>query len=72
MNNIGDRLIEKTKQRISGRFKDDKDNDFENDEKDRMSGNDGRDLLTTLVRSNMDSDLPDSQRMTDLAIRGRE
>ena len=70
MNKIGDQLIARGKRHILGLTKNE---DVEEDdiEKDRMADTVGRNLLTALLRANMDIELPDSQRLTDKAIRGR-
>ena len=67
MNRIGFELLEERKKAALGMLS----------EKDREAateeyGINGRDLLTALVKSNMDTEVPESQRMSDRDVLARE
>lgn len=67
MNRIGRELVEERKSAVLGK----KQKDGRKDEDDR-GGIVGRDLLSTLVQANMDTELPDNQRMSDEDVLARE
>ena len=70
MDRIADQFIARGKRRIAGL---DMDVEAEKDaiEKDRMIDMNERDLLAALLRSNTDTGLSPSQKLSDAAIRGR-
>ena len=61
MARIGDQLLRDSKAGIAASEKEDVKTDFK-----------GRDLLSLLVRANMSTDLPPSQRMTDEDVLARQ
>lgn len=67
MNRIGRELVEERKSAVLGK----KQKDGRKDEDDR-GGIVGRHLLSVLVQANMDSDLPDNQRMSDEDVLARK
>lgn len=66
MQRIGEELLRQRKRVILGE-KVEVDEDIEKDTADLK----GRDLLSVLVRANLDTELPDSQRMSDEDVLAR-
>lgn len=67
MNRIGSELLQERKRAVLGMVS----------QKDREAateeyGINGRDLLTALVKSNMDTEIPEAQRMSDRDVLARE